>query len=203
MQLRGPGNIEGTAQSGVLDLKVADLAADQEVLQQARNCVIEIFEKDPTHDNDVLMTNANNDYSTCLLNEHRFEKAGRCINECFDKYNKWGPEENNPFEYAKYYGNISIVLMWQGRLKEAEASQRKAVGLMDKFSGRGAPYYRRLFMLACILVQAGQNQAALDEHLEVLKRRIDLLGKNHEHTILSMYAVGRLYQYIGHTDMAM
>jgi ATP-dependent DNA helicase RecG len=39
MQLRGPGNIEGTQQSGVLDLKVADLTTDQEILQQARNCV--------------------------------------------------------------------------------------------------------------------------------------------------------------------
>ncbi len=47
MQLRGPGNIEGTQQSGVLDLKVADLTTDQEILQQARNLVIEIFEKDP------------------------------------------------------------------------------------------------------------------------------------------------------------
>jgi ATP-dependent DNA helicase RecG len=47
MQLRGPGNIEGTQQSGVLDLKVADLTTDQEILIQARNCVIEIFEKDP------------------------------------------------------------------------------------------------------------------------------------------------------------
>lgn len=47
MQLRGPGNIEGTQQSGVLDLKVADLTTDQEILQEARNCVIEIFEKDP------------------------------------------------------------------------------------------------------------------------------------------------------------
>jgi len=47
MQLRGPGNIEGTQQSGVLDLKVADLTTDQDILQQARNCVIEIFEKDP------------------------------------------------------------------------------------------------------------------------------------------------------------
>lgn len=47
MQLRGPGNIEGTQQSGVLDLKVADLTTDQEILQQARNCVIGIFEKDP------------------------------------------------------------------------------------------------------------------------------------------------------------
>jgi ATP-dependent DNA helicase RecG len=47
MQLRGPGNIEGTQQSGVLDLKVADLTTDQEILHQARNCVIEIFDKDP------------------------------------------------------------------------------------------------------------------------------------------------------------
>ena len=47
MQLRGPGNIEGTQQSGVLDLKVANLTTDQEILQQARNCVIEIFDKDP------------------------------------------------------------------------------------------------------------------------------------------------------------
>ncbi|TWR23935.1 ATP-dependent DNA helicase RecG [Mucilaginibacter achroorhodeus] len=47
MQLRGPGDIAGTQQSGVLDLKVADLTTDQEVLQQARNMVIEIFDKDP------------------------------------------------------------------------------------------------------------------------------------------------------------
>src|SRR5439155_6921312 len=47
LQLRGPGNIEGTQQSGVLDLKLADLTTDQEILQQARNLVIEIFDKDP------------------------------------------------------------------------------------------------------------------------------------------------------------
>ena len=47
LQLRGPGNIEGTQQSGVLDLKLADLAQDQELLQQARNTVIHIFEQDP------------------------------------------------------------------------------------------------------------------------------------------------------------
>lgn len=57
MQLRGPGNIEGTQQSGILDLKVADLTTDQDILQQARNCVIEIFEKDPqlaTPENQIL-----------------------------------------------------------------------------------------------------------------------------------------------------
>jgi ATP-dependent DNA helicase RecG len=47
LQLRGPGNIEGTQQSGVLDLKVANLVTDQELLIQARKCVEAIFEKDP------------------------------------------------------------------------------------------------------------------------------------------------------------
>ncbi|MEY3678859.1 MAG: hypothetical protein RI924_1000 [Bacteroidota bacterium] len=47
LQLRGPGDIEGTQQSGVLDLKLADLAHDQSLLQVARECVMEIYEKDP------------------------------------------------------------------------------------------------------------------------------------------------------------
>jgi ATP-dependent DNA helicase RecG len=36
LRLRGPGQLEGTAQSGILDLKIADLAKDQLMLQQAR-----------------------------------------------------------------------------------------------------------------------------------------------------------------------
>ena len=47
LQLRGPGNIEGTQQSGITDLKVADLVADQQLLIQARKCVEDIFARDP------------------------------------------------------------------------------------------------------------------------------------------------------------
>lgn len=47
LQLRGPGDITGTQQSGVLDLKLADLAKDQIILSEARNTVIEIFSEDP------------------------------------------------------------------------------------------------------------------------------------------------------------
>jgi len=48
LKLRGPGNIEGTQQSGVVDLKLADLAADQQLLLHARSQVEQIFEKDPS-----------------------------------------------------------------------------------------------------------------------------------------------------------
>jgi ATP-dependent DNA helicase RecG len=47
LQLRGPGNIEGTQQSGLLDLKVADLTTDQELLMLCRKCVEDIFAMDP------------------------------------------------------------------------------------------------------------------------------------------------------------
>lgn len=46
LQLRGPGDITGTQQSGVLELKMANLAKDQVILQEARNTVIELFEQD-------------------------------------------------------------------------------------------------------------------------------------------------------------
>jgi ATP-dependent DNA helicase RecG len=47
MQLRGPGNIEGTQQSGLLDLSIADLTTDQELLQTVRKLVENIFAIDP------------------------------------------------------------------------------------------------------------------------------------------------------------
>lgn len=48
LELRGPGDLSGTQQSGVLDLKLADLVKDQQILHEARNTVIEVFQQDPT-----------------------------------------------------------------------------------------------------------------------------------------------------------
>ncbi len=48
MKLRGPGDIEGTQQSGIgFDLKIANLAKDTEILQLARREAIELLAKDP------------------------------------------------------------------------------------------------------------------------------------------------------------
>lgn len=48
MQLRGPGDIEGTQQSGVpFDLKIANLARDGQLLQLARDTADRILENDP------------------------------------------------------------------------------------------------------------------------------------------------------------
>src|SRR5690606_35434214 len=48
LQLRGPGDISGTQQSCVLEMKIANLASDQAILMEARQSVIEIFKEDPS-----------------------------------------------------------------------------------------------------------------------------------------------------------
>ncbi|HMQ63357.1 MAG TPA: ATP-dependent DNA helicase RecG [Flavilitoribacter sp.] len=47
LKLRGPGDLEGTRQSGILDLHIADLAKDGAILQTARNVAIRILDDDP------------------------------------------------------------------------------------------------------------------------------------------------------------
>ena len=48
LKLRGPGDLEGTQQSGVaFDLKIADIARDGQLLQHVREVAASILEKDP------------------------------------------------------------------------------------------------------------------------------------------------------------
>ncbi|MEJ1236813.1 ATP-dependent DNA helicase RecG [Chryseolinea sp. T2] len=47
LTLRGPGDLMGTQQSGVLDLMIADLGQDGELLKTARSKATELIESDP------------------------------------------------------------------------------------------------------------------------------------------------------------
>ena len=49
LKLRGPGDLEGTQQSGMaFDLKIADIARDGQLLQYVRNIASQIVDEDPT-----------------------------------------------------------------------------------------------------------------------------------------------------------
>jgi len=48
LQLRGPGDLMGTQQSGALALKIADLARDGQIVQLARENARSILDEDPT-----------------------------------------------------------------------------------------------------------------------------------------------------------
>lgn len=53
LQLRGPGDIEGTQQSGIpFDLKIANLGKDGQIIEYVRNIAEEILKIDPLLEND-------------------------------------------------------------------------------------------------------------------------------------------------------
>jgi ATP-dependent DNA helicase RecG len=47
LKLRGPGNLLGKQQSGVLNLKIADIVKDSQILKLARSVAFETLQKDP------------------------------------------------------------------------------------------------------------------------------------------------------------
>ncbi|WKB80913.1 ATP-dependent DNA helicase RecG [Cellulophaga lytica] len=60
LKLRGPGDIMGTQQSGVLNLKIADIVKDNDILQTARHYAIKILKEDPSlsNPNNIVVSQA-------------------------------------------------------------------------------------------------------------------------------------------------
>jgi ATP-dependent DNA helicase RecG len=48
LKLRGPGNLMGTQQSGLLALKIADVVRDRDILQAARYHARKLLDRDPS-----------------------------------------------------------------------------------------------------------------------------------------------------------
>ena len=70
LRMRGPGDLEGTAQSGLaVDLHIANLAKDSQILEDARSLALEILEEDP------LLSNNNNILLVKQL--HNLKNAGK------------------------------------------------------------------------------------------------------------------------------
>jgi ATP-dependent DNA helicase RecG len=63
LQLRGPGDLSGTQQSGVLQLKIADLMRDQQMMAAARNIANEWLAGDPdmrSEESEMIMRELHN-----------------------------------------------------------------------------------------------------------------------------------------------
>lgn len=72
MQLRGPGDILGTQQSGVVDFKKLDLMADGKLIQASKETVEKLLEKDP------------------LLSHPEHQKMKEFYLKAYRNKNKWG-----------------------------------------------------------------------------------------------------------------
>ena len=53
LRLRGPGDIQGTRQSGVLDFKLLQIGQDKTIMDAARNIALRIIDDDPNLERDI------------------------------------------------------------------------------------------------------------------------------------------------------
>lgn len=53
LKLRGPGDIQGTQQSGLLDFKLLEITKDRPIMDAARNIALRIMENDPNLQRDI------------------------------------------------------------------------------------------------------------------------------------------------------
>jgi len=68
LKLRGPGDIQGTQQSGMLDFKIASITKDSELMVKTRNIAVRILEKDP---------NLSLDQNKLILEQLRLKLRGK------------------------------------------------------------------------------------------------------------------------------
>ena len=171
--------------------------------QESRRIRDKIFHHDENHKvRHILLQNANNEYAISLMDRDRFDEAGEIFEGCLQIYREWDSEEVIPFEYAKYHHNMGLVLMSRGKYPEAIKYVRHAIDLIKRFSGKKWRYWQFQFTLACIILQSGDEQAALALHLEILSARLELYGKFDQSTSMSKYAVGTMYHHLGNLQTA-
>lgn len=163
--------------------------------KQALDIRKKIFEaaESPRRQDEILLYNSWMEYAISLLHYHRYVEAEPIIEKCLAKFREWGPEEEIPFEYAKYYNKIALVRMYQGRFGEAIELAAHGVQLMEKtgyklFAGRFK------FDMACIILQSGDVDRALQLHKNILDQRIEMVGQTNELSLHSSYAIGAIYE---------
>lgn len=151
-----------------------------------------------------LLYNSLNDQGIAEMQLNRFREAKELFSVCYRKYKNWGPERDYPFEYAKYYHNMGLVRMCQGRFPEAVTFSEKAVKLQALYDRVETSPLVSLFAyhFACVLFHAGDATNALEMHLKILGEREEQHGKFGEMTLLSCYTVGAMHHHMGDLEKA-
>lgn len=144
-----------------------------------------------------LHCHALNDLGLSYLQMDNFLKAEELFDQCMSKYSELGTETIIPYEYARYYHNIGLVRMYQGRYDEAISMSEKSISIKERIESKeSSRYWGFQYNIACIMLQAGQLDRALERHLEVLANRQRVCGATQEVTLQSLYTVGAMYQHL-------
>lgn len=156
-----------------------------------------------TNEDKLVLNNARADYANTLLQFNDFRKAEPIYEECLAIYMEIGKAEDGgtAFAIAKLHHHLAYCKMYRRQFDEALALSDKAVRIIESVSDM-AMTMRYRFDLACIMLQSGNLQQALDMHQDILKARLGFQGRASYFTLQSHYAVAALCHYMGRLEDA-
>jgi len=155
-----------------------------------------------TKDDDILLHNAWSDYGCVLLQYNKYIEAEPIFAHCLTKYKEWGPDESIPYEHAKYNHHMAFCQMYKKNFDEAVRLAEIGLHFIKLATGQGASTNTWKFDTACLILQTGDSETALNMHQEILASRLENHGKSSFLTLQSYYAIGALYDQFGDLALA-
>ena len=150
-----------------------------------------------TRNDDILLHNAWSDYGCVLLQYNKYEEAESIFRQCLQKYREWGSEEEIPYEYYKFNHHTAICRIYRHDFTEAIRFAEEGLRCITLATGQSSATNKTRLDLACIILQSGNAERALELHMEVLEANIRQHGKFSFLTLQSYYAVGAACAYTG------
>ncbi|CAK7219343.1 hypothetical protein SCUCBS95973_003790 [Sporothrix curviconia] len=169
-----------------------------------RDSVLKHKSPDTVTERDKLFLNdARADYANTLLQFNDFQQAEPIYQECLATYMEIGDLEDGgtAFAVAKLHHHLAYCKMYRRQFDEALELSERATQIIEKVSDM-AMTMRYRFDLACITLQSGRLQEALDLHQGILKARLGFQGRASYFTLQSQYAVAALCHYLGRLEDA-
>jgi hypothetical protein len=191
----------------IQDYGIAYLAESKDRIWQALQIRKDYQSRTPpeqyTKVDDILLHNAWSDYGCVLLQYNKYKEAEPIFTHCLTKYREWGPDESIPYEHAKYNHHMAHCQMYHRNFTEAIELAELGLHFVILATGpQSSSAHKWKFDMACIVLQSGDVQRALQLHSEVLEARVQQHGKSSFLTLQSYYAVGALHALSGHLPEA-
>lgn len=150
-----------------------------------------------TRNDDILLHNARSDFGCVLLQYGKYAEAEPIFQSCMAKYQEWGTVRDIPYEYYKFNHHTAFCRLYHQDFATAIRFAEESLRCITLATGQSSATNKTRFDLACIILQSGDIEGALNLHKEVLEIHLKLHGKSSFLTLQSYYAVGALSVYVG------
>lgn len=149
--------------------------------------------QDRTAEDEILLFGAIGDLCGSYRQINQFDVVRSFCKRLYEKYIEWGDIDTIPYEFAKYYNDMSFERAYCKDTSRAAEYARRAWTLMAK--GDPDALYSNQYKLTWTirLYQDGQHELAIKECLDIFRFRAELIGMNNYLTIQSHLTLGIMY----------